>query len=253
MLKKPKISFDDKLPITHHLAELRQRLIAIIIVLAVFFSIAYTFSEYILAFIKKPLQDYCEFIFTSPTEVFCAHMKMSFFVALFLSAPLIFYQLWAFISPGLLQKEKRYTLPIIVFTSIFFIIGVVFGSMVVVPFGVRFLMTYKVSPELIAPKIKISEYLSFYSTTVLINGVIFELPFVILFLTKIGLVKPQMLTKNRKWAMLIIFIVSAIFTPPDVFSQFLMAIPLIILYEISIIGSKLVYWSKRKESQPGLG
>ncbi|MEW6378210.1 MAG: twin-arginine translocase subunit TatC [bacterium] len=246
MLKNPKISFDDKLPVTHHLAELRQRLIVIIIVGTIFFSIAYTFSEYILTFIKKPLQDYCEFIFTSPTEVFYAHMKMSFFVALFLSAPLIFYEIWAFVAPGLHQNEKRYTLPIILFTSVFFIIGIAFGSLVVVPFGVRFLMTYKVTPDLIAPKIKISEYLSFYSMTVLINGIIFELPFVVLFLTKIGLVKPEMLTKNHKWAILVIFIVSAIFTPPDIFSQFLMAIPLTILYEISIVGSKLVYWKKRK-------
>lgn len=249
MLKEKKISFDDKLPVTHHLAELRQRLIVTLIVMAVFFAIAYTFSEYILVFIKKPLQDHCEFIFTSPTEVFYAHMKMSFFVALFLSAPLIFYEVWAFIAPGLHQKEKKYTLPIIVFTSIFFTIGIAFGSLVVVPFGIRFLMTYKVAPDLIAPKIKISEYLSFYSMTVLINGIIFELPFVVMFLTKIGLVKPEMLTKNHKWAILGVFIVSAIFTPPDIFSQFLMAVPLTLLYEISIVGSRLVYWKKSKASE----
>jgi len=250
MLNKNKISFDDKLPITQHLAELRERLIIVLIVVGISFSIAYTFSEYILAFIKGPLQDTgCEFIFTSPTEVFYAHMKLSFFVALCLAAPLIFYEIWAFIAPGLQQEEKKYTYPIIIFTSIFFIVGLFFGSLVVVPFGMKFLLTYKVSPELVSAKIKISEYLEFYCLTVLINGVIFELPFVIVFLTKIGLVKPEMLTKNHKWAILIIFIVSAIFTPPDVISQFLMAIPLTILYEISILGSKLVYWKKRKPSE----
>jgi len=249
MLKKNKISFDDKLPITYHLAELRQRLISVLIVVGVFFSIAYTFSEYILAFIKGPLQDSaCEFIFTSPTEVFYAHMKLSFFVAVCFSAPLIFYQIWAFIAPGLHQEEKKYTYPIIIFTSIFFIAGLFFGSLVVVPFGMKFLLSYKVSPELVSAKMKISEYLDFYGLTVLINGIIFELPFVIVFLTKIGVVKPEMLIKNHKWAILIIFIVSAIFTPPDVISQFLMAVPLTVLYEISIVGSKLVYWQKKKKT-----
>ncbi len=250
MLKKKKISFDDKLPITNHLAELRQRLISVLISVAVFFSIAYTFSEYILAFVKRPLQDMaCEFIFTSPTEVFYAHMKLSLFIALCLSAPLIFYHVWAFISPGLHQQEKRYTLPVIIFTSIFFISGLFFGALVIVPYGMQFLLTYKVSPELVSAKIKISEYLDFYGLTVLINGIIFELPFVIVFLTKLGLIKPEMLTKNHKWAILVIFIVSAIFTPPDVFSQILMAIPLTILYEISILGSKFVYWQKKKTSE----
>jgi len=252
MLKKNKVSFDDKLPITHHLAELRQRLIYVLIVVGVFFSIAYTFSEYILVFIKGPLQDTaCEFIFTSPTEVFYSHMKLSFFVAACFTAPVIFYQIWAFIAPGLHQEEKKYTYPIIIFTSVFFIIGLFFGSLVIVPFGMRFLLSYKVSPELISPKIKISEYLDFYILTVLINGIIFELPFVVVFLTKLGMVKPEMLTKNHKWAILIIFIVSAIFTPPDIFSQFLMAAPLTILYEISILGSKLVYWQKMKKTSEG--
>ncbi|MEW5801532.1 MAG: twin-arginine translocase subunit TatC [bacterium] len=249
MLKNQKISFDDKLPVTQHLAEIRHRLIIVLIVVAVFFAIVYTFSEYILAFIKGPLQDSaCEFIFTSPTEVFYAHVKMSFFVAIALSAPLIFYQIWAFIAPGLHQREKQYTFPVIIFTSVFFIIGLIFGSLVIVPYGMRFLLTYKVSPELVSAKIKISEYLDFYGLTVLINGVIFELPFVVLFLTKVGLLTPDMLTRNHKWAILVIFIVSAILTPPDIFSQFLMAIPLVILYEISIVGSKLVHWQKRKSS-----
>ena len=241
MLKKNAISFDDKLPITYHLAELRQRLIVVIIAVSIFFAIAYTFSEYILGFMKGPLQDVaCEFIFTSPTEVFYAHMKLSFFVALCFSAPLIFYEIWAFISPGLHQEEKKYTFPIIIFTSIFFIIGLIFGSLVVVPYGIRFLLTYKVSPELVSAKMKISEYLDFYGLTVIINGVIFELPVIILFLTKLGLIKPEILTKNHKWAILVIFIVSAIFTPPDVFSQFLMAIPLTLLYYPSLLIAMLV-------------
>lgn len=249
MLKK-KISFDDKLPITHHLAELRQRLIVVIIVMAVFFAIVYTFSEYILAFMKGPLQDTaCELIFTSPTELFYAHMKLSFIISLSLASPLIFYQIWAFIAPGLQKNEKNYTLPVIVFTSVFFFIGLIFGVLVVVPYGMRFLLNYKAMPELVTPKMKISEYLDFYGMTVLLNGIIFELPFVIMFFTKLGLIKPEMLTKNFKWAILVIFIVSAIFTPPDVFSQFLMAVPLTILYLISIVGSKLICWKKPDTSE----
>ncbi len=174
---------------------------------------------------------------------------MSFFVALFCSVPLILYEIWAFISPGLLQSEKKYTAPFVILTSLFFMLGLAFACLVIVPVGIKFLLTYKTAGAV--PRLTISQYLGFYTITMFIFGVIFELPVFILFLTKLGVVKPIMLTRNHRYAIVVIFIVSAIFTPPDVISQLLMAIPLVILYEISIIVSKAVYRKKQKAAESG--
>lgn len=242
-MKKRKISFDEELPITSHLEELRWRLIIVLSLLAVFFIIAFIFSEKILLIIRYPIQDQ-ELIFLSPTEAFLTHMKMAFFVALLLSAPLIFYQIWGFISPGLLQKEKKHTIPFVIFASMFFFLGLVFSHFVILPIGLPFLLTFKAAGS--KATLSISQYFSFYSRIMLAFGIVFELPVITIFFTKIGILRPTILSKNRKYAILIIFITSAILTPPDVVTQVLMALPLLILYEISIIGSKMVYRKKQQ-------
>jgi len=240
-MKRQKISFDDELPITSHLEELRWRLIIVIIALAVLFVISFSFSERILLLLKEPIRDY-DLVILSPTEAFFAHLKLSFFVALLAAAPVIFYEIWAFIAPGLLQKEKKYTIPFVALASLFFILGLIFCYSVILPFGLKFLLTYKTAG--LTPKLSISQYLSFYTRMMLVFGIVFELPVATIFLTKIGVIRPAVLTRNRKYAVLIIFIASAILTPPDVITQILMAIPLLFLYEISIIGSKMVYRRK---------
>lgn len=243
-MKKKKISFDDELPITSHLEELRWRLIITFIVLILFFAFAFFFSEKILLLIKRPIKEY-ELIFLSPTEAFFAHLKMSFFAAILLSSPLIFYQLWAFISPGLLQKEKKYTIPFVFSASAFFILGLLFSYFAILPLGLKFLLTYKTAGA--TPRLSINQYISFYCRIMLVFGLVFELPIVTVFFTKIGFLNPKLLTKNRKYAILIIFIASAILTPPDMVTQVLMALPLIVLYEIGILGSKMIYKKKSNE------
>jgi sec-independent protein translocase protein TatC len=245
-MKKQKISFDDELPITSHLEELRWRLVTVLIALAVLFVVSFSFSERILLLLKRPIQDY-ELIILSPTEAFFAHLKLSFFVALLIVAPVIFYEIWAFVSPGLLQKEKRYTIPFVVFASLFFILGLTFCYYVILPFGLKFLLTYKTTG--ITPKLSISQYLSFYTRMMLVFGVVFELPVATIFLTKIGVIRPAFLTRNRKYAILVIFLISAILTPPDIVTQILMAIPLLLLYEISIMGSKIIYRQKAENKE----
>lgn len=243
-MRKQKISFEDELPITSHLEELRKRLIIVLIVVALSFGVAYNFSEQVLNIIKRPIKD-CELIFLSPAEPFFTHLKIGFMVAILISAPFIFYQIWAFVSPGLLQKEKKYTLPVVFFGTLLFILGVLFSYFAMLPLGLQFLLNYKTAG--LVARISVGPYVTFFGQMSFLFGLIFELPLVLCFLTKIGIVRPKFLSDVRKYAILVIFIVSAILTPPDVVSQVLMAIPLMILYEISIIGSKIIYRKKQKE------
>jgi sec-independent protein translocase protein TatC len=237
-MKLKKIQFDEKVPLTSHLGEVRSRLIRVIILLSILFVICFTLSETFLDIIRVPLKER-NLIFISPTEAFFAHLKLGFFFALALSIPFILYHLWEFISPGLKIKERKYTLPFVIFSTMFFIIGALFAYKYILPLGLRFLLTYKTNA--LTPNITIGYYISFTFRIILVFGIIFELPLISFFLTKIGIVKPSILTKNRKYAILLIFVVSAILTPPDVITQILMALPLIFLYEISVIVCRMVY------------
>jgi sec-independent protein translocase protein TatC len=245
-MKPNKINFDQKVPLTSHLGEIRYRLVRVIIFLSILFVICFTLSESILDIIREPIKDF-NLIFISPTEAFFAHLKLGFFAALALSIPFILYHLWEFISPGLKIKEKKHTLPFVLFSTICFICGALFSYYLILPLGLRFLLTYKT--KALTPNITIGYYITFTFRLILVFGIIFELPLVILFLTKIGIIKPSMLTKNRKYAILVIFAVSAILTPPDVVTQVLMAIPLIFLYEISVFICRMVYSKKQMEKE----
>ncbi|MEK6590511.1 MAG: twin-arginine translocase subunit TatC [Nitrospinota bacterium] len=230
-----KVAPEEKLPFTEHLEEFRWRLIIIIITLSVWFGICYAYSDNIIKLAQKPLNQ--KLIFISPTEAFFIKLKTSFFVAIFPSLPVILYELWAFVSPGLHEKEKRYTLPFIISATICFIIGASFSYFIILPTVTRFLLSFAGSE--LKPMISVNNYISFIGKFIIAFGILFEFPVVIFFLSKIGIITPEVLSKNRRYAILGIFVISAILTPPDIFIMFLMAIPLIILYEISIIISRL--------------
>ncbi|MGA1795917.1 MAG: twin-arginine translocase subunit TatC [bacterium] len=244
-MKLKKVDFDERLPFTSHLGEIRYRLIRIIIFLAILFVICFYLSESILDLLRAPIKDF-DLIFISPTEAFFAHLKLAFFTALALCIPFILYHVWEFISPGLKILERKHTLPFVIFSTLSFVCGALFAYFLILPLGLRFLLTYKTSS--LTANITIGYYIGFVSRLILVFGIIFELPLIILFLTKIGIMKPAMLTKNRKYAVLIIFILSAILTPPDVVTQILMAIPLLFLYEISVVVCRATY-RKRQEKQ----
>lgn len=224
-----------------HLEELRQRLIKCLIVVGVAFGVCYFFSKEILDFLMVPLKrsmpEGTTAIFLNPAEAFVTYIKLSLYSAIFFSSPYILYQAWLFIAPGLYAHEKRMVLPFMIGGTLLFILGAVFAYFVVFPFGLKFLFSF--STEFIKPAPRLKDYLSFTATLLLAFGVVFELPIFVFFLTKMGIIDQRTLSKNRRYAILIIFIVAAILTPPDVFTQLLMAGPLLVLYEISIWVAKL--------------
>lgn len=238
----------DKMPFTEHLEELRRRLIVCAIAIGVGFIIAYFFKEKIFAWLMQPLlqalpeDSHQKLIYTAPHEAFMTYLKVSFLGGVALAVPVILYQFWRFVAPGLYDHERRYLYPIVILSTVFFLGGAAFGYLVVFPYGFQFFASF--ATEYIAPMISTKEFLSFATRLLIAFGLVFELPLVTLFLAKLGLVKASFLQRQRKYAIVIIFIVAAILTPPDVFTQILMAIPLLLLYEASVW---IAYFFGKKE------
>ncbi len=240
---------NEKQPFMSHLEELRKRLIACAISVGVAFVIAYIFSERLFQLLILPLRRVMpagdKLIFTNLPEMFFAYLKVAFVAGVLGAAPFIFYQLWLFVSPGLYQKEKRYAVPFVVSSTLLFVGGALFGYFVVFPFGFKFFMGFANEYVKALPSVK--QYFSFSIKLLFAFGIIFELPVVIFFLTKIGVVTPEFLAKKRKYAILLAFIFGAILTPPDVVTQVMMAGPLILLYEIGILVSRLARKKKQED------
>jgi sec-independent protein translocase protein TatC len=232
---------EDKLPFTGHLEELRKRLIICFIAVGIGFAISYGFKEKIFEILIIPLvkamQEGDKLVFTGIPEAFFTYLKVAFLCGLMLASPVILYEFWMFVAPGLYQKERRLLLPIVILSSFFFIGGALFGYFVVFPIGFKYFLGF--ASDHIRPLPSMKEYMSLSSKMLLAFGLVFELPLIITFLARLGLISVAFLRKNRKYAILIIFIVAAILTPPDAVSQVLMAIPMMVLYEISIIGAKI--------------
>jgi sec-independent protein translocase protein TatC len=233
---------DEKLPFTGHLEELRRRLIVCFIAVGVGFVAAYFFKERLFEVLTQPLlsameADRREIIYTNPAEAFFVYLKVSLLSGAIATSPLILYQFWMFVAPGLYEKERRLMLPVVFLSSFFFVGGALFGYFVVFPYGFKFLLGF--GTDWIRPLPKMSEYFSFASKLLLAFGFVFELPLIVTFLAKLGLVSVVFLKKNRKYALLLFFVGAALLTPPDVVTQVMMALPLMLLYEISIIGARL--------------
>ncbi|MGD0886673.1 MAG: twin-arginine translocase subunit TatC [Thermodesulfovibrionales bacterium] len=246
-----------QMPLTEHLSELRKRIIISLAALLIGFLFTFSYSEELFRLLTLPMKFEIGFrlsyplvvlvptkiknaslIFTAPAEAFWMHMKMAFVAALILSLPIIFYQLWKFISPGLLLTEKKYIGPFVIIATILFFIGAAFCFLFVLPFAMSFLLTYKT--ENMTPMLSVGNYVDFCLKFILAFGAVFELPVAIVILTRMGIVTPKTLAKNRKYAILLAFILAAILTPtPDVFNQTLMAVPIILLYEAGILVSRL--------------
>lgn len=224
-----------------HLEELRVRLIRSLVALVVGFVACWGFADKIFVFITQPLRKAypeVQFIYTGPTEAFMLYMKMAFFVGIFVAAPFILYQVWAFIAPGLYVHERSYALPFIVSGSVFFVLGGLFGHYILFPMTFDFLGQYSAGSMTFMPKV--SEYYSFYSWFLLGLGLVFQLPVVIFVLARIGIVTAGFLARQFKYALLAAFVISAVITPGgDVVTQSVLAIPLIGLYAIGI----LVAWA----------
>ena len=176
---------------------------------------------------------------------FSTHIWTSIAFGFILAFPYVLFQLWSFISPGLSSKEKRYSKGFIIIASLLFFIGVLFGYYIIIPLSMNFLANYNISTE-ISNEIDISSYIALVRSSSLASGIVFELPIIIYFLTRVGLVTPEFLKKYRKFALIIVLVVSAVITPPDIASQVIVSIPILILYQVSIYISSLVLKTSKK-------
>ncbi|MBI4697995.1 MAG: twin-arginine translocase subunit TatC [Nitrospirae bacterium] len=254
---------ENKLPFTEHLDELRKRIIVSVVALLVSFAACFYYSENIYSLMLFPWNNTLLFSFKMPfialepaknpdlslyfqglAEPIWMHLKISLVAAFIISSPVIFYEVWRFISPGLVSKEKKYALPFVLIAAFLFLIGALFCFFLMLPFAVQFLLTYKT--ENLKPIITVGNYMDFCLKLILAFGVIFELPVVLVFLTKAGIVTTEFLAKSRKYWIVLAFVIAGIVTPTvDLFNQTLMALPMIVLYEAGILAARVL---KRKES-----
>ncbi len=228
---------DRPMSLRDHFTELRKRLLRAFLWALVGFAACYPFAEELFSLLFQPLMrtmpEASRLIFTSPPEAFFTFLKVAFVAGIFLSSPLIFYQVWAFVAPGLYKEEKVYILPVAFFSAVFFISGGAFCYFVAFPFAFEFFMSY--SKGIIQAMPALNETLSFVLQLLLAFGLVFELPLFVFFLARLGIITAQMMRKFRRYAILANVIIAAILTPPDVMSQMLMAGPLLLLYELSIV------------------
>jgi len=229
-----------------HLVELRKRLGLSVLSVFIAFIVAFTFHEAILAWVTAPLNDALEQVATISKKAadgmvtthqvggaFFVALKVSFFAALLGALPYILYQIWLFVAPGLYSNEKKMVLPFVIGGTVMFAVGVLFAYYVVTPFGFQFLITF--GSFLYTPLINIEDYVGFFTKIMMGFGIAFELPVFAYFLALLGLVTDKTLKDFFKYAVVLIFILAALLTPPDVLTQLLMAAPLVLLYGVSIL------------------
>ena len=224
-----------------HIDELRKRLVIIV----VFFVFAVIASFFLAQPLIKLIQnaDAAQEITMNAfrvTDPFKVYMQMIFILALIMTSPIILYQLWSFISPGLLEKERKVTLGYIPFSVVLFLAGIAFSYFMLFPFVIRFMLILSGNMD-IQTTIGINEYFQFLFQITIPFGLLFQLPVLMLFLTRLGIITPELLTKIRKYAYFVLFVIAAIITPPDIVSHLMVTVPLFILYEISVWISRVGY------------
>ena len=249
----PEDTIDDKpMPLLDHLIELRRRLIWAAAAFMIAFFVSYYFSKQIYSFLAQPLADILQqrgggdrrMIFTALYEAFFTYLKVALFGAAFISFPVISTQLWLFVAPGLYRSEKRAMLPFLIATPVLFTLGAALAYYFVFPFAWRFFLSFEVPSDgnglPIQLEAKVGEYLDLVMKLVFAFGITFEMPVLLTLLAKVGIVSSKSLKKMRRYAYVGMFVVAAILAPPDVITQIGLAVPLIGLYEISIIMARLV-------------
>jgi sec-independent protein translocase protein TatC len=222
------------LTLVEHLEELRKRIIVCLVFLCVAICCAFPLSPHILKILKLPAAGLIQKLaFFGPTEAFMAYFKIATFSALVISAPLLLYQVWAFISPAIEERFKKYTAAFVILSSLSFMGGCLFAYFLLLPAALKFLLSFGQGE--LEPVISVGKYISFVVAIILCTGLVFEMPVLSFILSKLGVLNHIFLRKRFKYAVLIIFIAAAVITPtPDVFNMTLLAIPMLLLYEISI-------------------
>ena len=239
-----------------HLTELRSRLVKSVIYLFIFFIICYFFAEDIYSFLVEPYAEAVKddgvnrrLIFTALHETFITYLKVAFFTAMFVSSPIILTQIWKFIAPGLYKNEKRALLPYLIATPTLFLLGGMLVYYLVMPLAIKFFLTFETSAQVsglpIQLEAKVNEYLSLIMRLIFAFGISFQLPVLLSLLARVGFIDSEYLKKRRKYVIVIIFIAAAILTPPDPITQIGLGIPLLILYELSILSVKIIEKKKK--------
>ena len=242
-----------------HLTELRTRLVNSIYLLFIFFLISYYFSEEIYNFLVQPYADAVKnddinrrLIFTALQETFITYLKVSFFAAFFISSPFILIQVWKFIAPGLYDNERKALMPYLILTPLLFLLGGLLVYYLIMPLAIKFFLSFETTSQIdnlpIQLEAKVNEYLSLIMKLIFAFGISFQLPVILSLLARVGFVDSEYLRKRRKYVVVIIFAVAAVLTPPDPVTQIGLAIPLLLLYELSIISVKLIE-KKLKEKE----
>ncbi len=234
------------LPLTEHLEELRKKMIYCLVIIISLSITLYFFSDELMRILSRSVGT---LHFFAPTEAFTAKIKVSVATGVALSLPFLVYQVWSFVVPAFTQKERRYALPLVISSSALFVAGVAFAYFIVIPVGIKFLLSFA-STELKA-LIGVTRYLGFILWMLLIFGFVFQLPVVIFFLDRIGIVSPRTLRSKRKHVIIAIFVAAAILTPPDLITQTAMSLPIILLYEASIIIVSLSHRKAKKRREEG--
>ena len=240
-----------------HLTELRSRLVKSIVYLFLLFIVCYFFAENIYSFLVAPYADAVKddglnrrMIFTALHETFITYLKVAFFAAMFVTSPIILTQIWKFVAPGLYKNEKRALLPYLIATPTLFLFGGMLVYYLIMPLAIKFFLTFETSVQLsnlpIQLEAKVNEYLSLIMRLIFAFGISFQLPVLLSLLARVGFIDSEYLKKRRKYVIVIIFAVAAILTPPDPITQIGLGIPLLILYELSILSVSLI--EKKKDN-----
>ena len=248
---------EKKASLIGHLTELRSRLVKSIIYLLIFFIICYFFAENIYAFLVSPYAEAVantenvnrRMIFTALHETFITYLKVAFFAAMFTASPIILTQIWKFVAPGLYKNEKKALLPYLIATPTLFLLGGMLVYYLIMPLAIKFFLSFESSAQIgslpIELEAKVNEYLSLIMRLIFAFGLSFQLPVLLSLLARVGFVNSQYLKERRKYVVIIIFAVAALLTPPDPITQIGPGIPLLILYELSILSVKFIEKKKK--------
>ncbi|MGZ5438778.1 MAG: twin-arginine translocase subunit TatC [Candidatus Aminicenantales bacterium] len=238
----------DEMTFLEHLEDLRKRLFYSAIALFIGFVPGWIFAKDIYNLLARPVTQYLpagtKLAFTGLTAPFMLYMKVAFMASLFVMSPFVFLQIWYFVAPGLYQKEKKYAIPFVLMTTFFFALGAAFGYFLVFPWACRFFLTLGRDFQ---PVIKVDEYFGFALKVLLGIALVFELPTLVFFLAKMGLITARWMIRNFKYAVLLVFVIAAVITPtPDVITQSIVAIPMLVLYGLGILIALVVGRGKEK-------
>lgn len=250
---------DKKMPLLDHLVELRTRLLWSVLALVVVFLGAFFIAKDLYQFLAKPLADIlkengrgeeAKMIFTDLTEVFFTYVKVAFFFALFTTCPVFLTQIWKFVAPGLYKNERRAFGPYLVASPLLFLLGASLVYFILIPMAWHFFLSFQAPPSEDGVQIqllaKVNEYLSLVMALIFAFGLCFQLPVIMTLLARAGIASASGMAKKRRYAIVIVFIVAAVFTPPDPLSQLSLAIPILVLYEISIVAARMIEKKRRK-------